>query len=74
MATSKPNRSDFVNFGKIDEIHNIVEMAQVMNSLGISSNGLTTLNEMRNRVKQTAIQPSWTVGDVSIDIRILQMI
>ena len=66
MATSKPN--------KIDEIHNIVEMAQVMTALGISSNGLTTLNEMRNRVKQAAIQPSWTAGEVSFDIRIIHMI
>ena len=64
MATSKPN--------KIDEIHNIVEMAQVM--LGISSDGLTTLDEMRNRVKQSAIESSWTVGEVSINICIIQMI
>lgn len=66
MATSKPN--------KIDEIHNIVEMAQVMTALGISSDGLTTLDEMRNRVKQSAIESSWTVGEVSINICIIQMI
>lgn len=66
MATSKPN--------KIDEIHNIVEMAQLMTALGISSDGLTTLDEMRNRVKQSAIESSWTVGEVSINICIIQMI
>ena len=66
MATRKPN--------KIDEIHNIVEMAQVMTALGISSDGLTTLDEMRNRVKQSAIESSWTVGEVSINICIIQMI
>lgn len=66
MATRKPN--------KIDEIHNIVEMAQVMTALGISSDGLTTLDEMRNRVKQSAIESSWTVGEVSNNICIIQMI
>ena len=63
MATSKPH--------KIDEIHNIVEMAQVMTALGISSDGLTTLDEMRNRVKQSAIESGWTVGEVSINICII---
>lgn len=58
MATSKPN--------KIDEIHNIVEMAQIMTALEIPSDGLRTLDEMRNRVKQSAIESGWTVGEVSI--------
>lgn len=66
MATSKPN--------KIDEIHNIVEMAQIMTALEIPSDGLRTLDEMRNRVKQSAIESSWTVGEVSINICIIQMI
>ena len=45
-------------------------MAQVMKDLGISSEGLTTalMDEMRNQVKESAIEPSWTVGEVSIDI------
>ena len=60
MATSKPN--------KIDEIHNIVEMAQLMNALGISSDGLATLDEMRNRVKKSSIEPTWDAGEVSIDL------
>ena len=39
-------------------------MAQVMIDLGISSERLTKelMNEMRNRVKEAAIEPSWTVG------------
>ena len=60
MATSKPNN--------IDDIPNIVEMAQAMIALGISSDGLTTLDEMKNRVKQSGIESSWTVGEVSISI------
>ena len=41
-----------------------------MKDLGISSEGLTTalMDEMRNQVKESAIEPSWTVGEVSIDI------
>ena len=56
MATSKPN--------KIDETQNMLEMAQVMIDLGISSERLTKalMNEMRNRVKEAAVEPSWTVG------------
>jgi len=34
-----------------------------MTALGISSDGLTTLDQMRNRVKQSAIESSWTVGE-----------
>ena len=72
MATNKPN--------KIDEIHNMQEMFEVMNALGISCHGLNTLDEMRNRVKdemrkrvkdklhQSEEEPSWTAGEVSIDI------
>ena len=52
MATSKPN--------KIDETHNMLEMAQVMIDIGISSERLTKalMDEMRNRVKEAAIEPS----------------
>lgn len=52
MATSKPN--------KIDETHNMLEMAQVMIDLGISSERLTKalMDEMRNREKEAAIEPS----------------
>ena len=59
MATSNPN--------KIDKM---LEMAQVMIDLGISSEGLAKafMDEMRNQVKESAIGPSWTVGEVSIDI------
>ena len=64
MATSKPNN--------IDEIHNIGEMVEVMNALGISCGGLTSMDEMRKRVKdklhQSEEEPSWTAGEVSIDI------
>ena len=58
MATSKPNN--------IDE----TQMAQVMKDLGISSEVLTKeiMDVMINRVKQSAIETSWTVGEVSIDI------
>lgn len=59
MATSKPN--------KIDKI---LEVSQLIIDLGISSEGLTKalMDEMRNQVKESAIEPSWTVGEVSIDI------
>ena len=77
MATRKPNN--------IDEIHDIGEMVEVMNALGITWRGLTTVDKWRNRVKdvmrkrvkdklhQSEEESSWTAGEVSIDIRIIQM-
>ncbi|XP_067035453.1 dual serine/threonine and tyrosine protein kinase-like [Acropora muricata] len=54
MATSKPN--------KIDKM---LEMAQEMIDLGISTEGFAKafMDEMRNQVKKSAIGPSWTVGE-----------
>ena len=59
MATSKPN--------KIDKI---LQMAQLMKDLGLSNEGLTKafMDEMRNQVKESAKEPSWTIGEVSINI------
>ena len=52
----------------IDEIADLIEMGQAMLALGISSKGLKTLDEMKNRVKdklrQSANSPSWTAGQV----------
>ena len=52
----------------IDEIDDIIEMAQAMEALGMSSKGLKTLDEMKERVKkelhQSAKTPSWTAGQV----------
>ena len=52
----------------IDEIDDLIEMGQAMLALGISSKGLKTLDEMKNRVKdklrQSANSPSWTAGQV----------
>ncbi|XP_044180685.1 uncharacterized protein LOC114957392 [Acropora millepora] len=48
----------------IDEIDDIMEMAQAMNALGISCKGLKTLDQMKDKVRtslhQTANKPSWT--------------
>ncbi|XP_067035396.1 dual serine/threonine and tyrosine protein kinase-like [Acropora muricata] len=48
----------------IDEIDDIIEMAETMKALGISSQGLKTLDQMKDRVRtilhQTANKPSWT--------------
>ncbi|XP_067036384.1 uncharacterized protein [Acropora muricata] len=47
----------------IDEIDDIMEMAQAMNALGISCKGLKTLDQMKDKVTslhQTANKPSWT--------------
>ena len=55
----------------IDEIDDIMEMAQAMNALGISSKGLKTLDQMKDKVTtslhQTANKPSWTTRKVTLD-------
>ncbi|XP_067035313.1 uncharacterized protein [Acropora muricata] len=58
----------------IDDIDDIMEMAQAMNALGISCKGLKTLDQMKDKVTtslhQTANKPSWTAkkkGIVIID-------
>ena len=48
----------------IDEIDDMGEMFQALTVLGISSKGLTTLQEMKDRVKDELQQPSWTAGQV----------
>ena len=54
----------------IDEIDDIVEMATTMASLKIPSKGLKTLDEMRQRVKETLRlsekRSSWTAKEVRI--------
>ena len=53
----------------IDEIENILEMVQAMKALGISCEGLKTLEEMKARVKAKADKtPDWTSGQVRISI------
>ena len=55
----------------IDEIDDIVEMVQVMNVLKISSKGLKTLDQMKDKVKtslrQTKNKRSWTARKVTLD-------
>ena len=57
----------------IDKIDNIVDMADIMRTLKISSKGLKTLDEMKSKVKETlqslAKNSSWTE-----EVRILQYI
>lgn len=57
----------------IEEIDDILEMSQAMAALGISLNGLKTLDQMKAKVKEelnvSEDQPSWTAGQV----RILQL-
>ena len=51
----------------IEEI-NILDMAEVMDALGISGEGLRDLDDMKARVKtellQSAEKPSWAAGEV----------
>ena len=53
----------------IDGIDNIVDMVLTMASLGVSSNGLRTLDEMKDRVKYTLAtsenKPICTAKEVS---------
>jgi len=53
---------------EIDEIDDIMDMVQTMTSLGISSKGLRTLDEMKQRVKETCKlsekKSSWTAKEV----------
>ena len=52
----------------IDEIDDIGEMFEAMAALDISSKGLQTLQDMRDRVKATIDQssksPNWSAGQV----------
>ena len=55
----------------IDAIDDIVKMAQTMASLGVSSTGLRTLDEMKDRVKETLKisekkESSWTAKEVRL--------
>ena len=52
----------------IDEIDDIGEMFEAMAALDISSKGLQTLQDMKDRVKSTIEQssksPNWSAGQV----------
>ena len=55
----------------IDAIVDIVDMVQTMASLGVSSKGLQTLDEMKTRVKETLRmsekkKSSWTAKEVRL--------
>ena len=52
----------------IDAIEDILEMAQIMASLGVPSKGLRTLDEMKHRVKETLQKKksSWTAKEVRL--------
>ena len=56
----------------IDEIDDIGEMFEAMAALDISSKGLQTLQDMKDRVKitidQSSKSPSWSAGQVRIAI------
>ena len=53
---------------EIDEIDDIFDMVRTMTSLGVSSKGLQTLDEMKQRVKETLRlsekKSSWTAKEV----------
>ena len=52
---------------EIDAIDDFVDMVRTMQSLGISSKGLQTLDEMKRRVKETIRlkkKSSWTAKEV----------
>ena len=57
----------------IAEIDDVSDMVEVMAALGISCEGLQTLEEMKTRVrtelKESVAKPCWTAGQV----RTLQM-
>ena len=52
----------------IDDIDDIMDMVEKMKSLGIPSKGLRTLDEMKQRVKETLMllgkKSSWTAEKV----------
>ena len=52
----------------IEEIDNVMEMSYVMKAFGISGSGLTTLDEMKAKVKEelnpSVDKPSCTAGQV----------
>ena len=54
---------------EIDEIDDMIDMVRTMTSLGVSSKGLRTLDEMKQRVKETLRlsekKSSWTAKEVS---------
>ena len=54
----------------IDEIDDILEMAEVMKAFGLSSRGYQTLDAMRTRLKtelnQSAEKLCWKAGQVRI--------
>ena len=54
----------------IDDINNITEIFRIMESLGVSRKGLRTLDEMKQRVKETLRQSekksSWTAKEVRL--------
>ena len=57
----------------IDEIDDIIEMSCIMKSLGVSSKGLRTLEEMKQRVKEkirlSEEKSSWTAKEVRFSRR-----
>ena len=59
----------------IDEIDDIREMFEAMAALDISSKGLQTLQDMRDRVKcaiaQSSKSPGWSAGQVRMLFLIL---
>lgn len=52
----------------IDNINNIMDMIRTMQALGVSCEGLQTLDEMKNRVKEmlktSQEKSSWTAKEV----------
>jgi len=62
-----------------EEIDDVSEMIDLMNALGISHNGLTSLDEMKNQVRMkwnpsVVEEPSWTAGQVRILLKCMPLI
>ena len=55
----------------IDEINDLFSMFQAMTALGISCDGLTTLEQMKERIRtemnQSLNVPNWKAGKVSFN-------
>ena len=58
---------------EIDEIDDMIDMVRTMTSLGVSSKGLRTLDEMKQRVKEkirlSEEKSSWTAKEVRFSRR-----
>ena len=65
MASSKAKN--------IQEIDDVLEMARTMTALGISFKGMTTLDEMKAKVKEEFNPSDEKLSWMAVQVRILQV-